>query len=257
MNCVVFHQIHGTFLSLGGDSVLSIWDALAKKRIKQFSKFDSPLTFGAISKDGALMCVASGGENIEDTRHVGVGAGEVGGMGQGGEGKIKLVIKPAWEDCLVSFSQVWISRWKVFDLYWKQKISKEFPFAKMKYLTSTSLVLTVSSLVPFFRSFFFSLPHLFLLLLYLISTTLFSLLAFKLDRSSPKPKRVLRLQLQLDLLHSFAYLFIQDFPKGNKNQISTSPLCIPALFRSLLYSSRLLPERKKAPPLLAPASPSS
>jgi len=103
VNNISFHPRHGTFLSLGGDAVLSIWDALAKKRIKQFPKFPSPLTCGGISWDGSLMVIASGGENIEDTRSEGIGKGEVGGMGQGGEGKVKITVKAAWEDCLVSF----------------------------------------------------------------------------------------------------------------------------------------------------------
>jgi cell cycle arrest protein BUB3 len=99
VNAMAFHPVHATFASLGGDAVVSIWDPLAKKRIRQYPKMQSPLSTGAISSDGCFFAIASGFENIEDTRHQGSAPGEVGDMGKGGEGNIVITIKYAWEDC--------------------------------------------------------------------------------------------------------------------------------------------------------------
>jgi cell cycle arrest protein BUB3 len=99
VNGMAFHPVHATFASLGGDAVVSIWDPLAKKRIRQYPKMASPLSTGAISSDGSFFAIASGFENIEDTRHEGSTPGEVGDLGKGGEGNIVITIKYAWEDC--------------------------------------------------------------------------------------------------------------------------------------------------------------
>lgn len=71
----------------------AFWDASAKKRLRQYPRFPSPLSAGAISCNGALFVVAAGAENIEDSRHVGPGAGEVGGLGQGGTGNVRILVK--------------------------------------------------------------------------------------------------------------------------------------------------------------------
>jgi cell cycle arrest protein BUB3 len=99
VNAMAFHPAHATFASLGGDAIISIWDPLAKKRIRQYPKMASPLSTGAISSDGAILATASGFENIEDTRHKGESPGEVGELGKGGEGNIAIHIRSAWEDC--------------------------------------------------------------------------------------------------------------------------------------------------------------
>lgn len=93
---------HGTFASLGGDAVCSIWDAAAKKRIKQYPRLPSPISAASFSSDGQLLAIASGGENIEDARHPGPGAGEVGELGRGGEGNVKIHLKKIFDDCKVS-----------------------------------------------------------------------------------------------------------------------------------------------------------
>lgn len=98
VNAMAFHPVHATFASLGGDAILSIWDPLAKKRIRQYPKMSSPLSTGAVSSDGQIFAIASGFENIEDTRHQGEAPGEVGDMGKGGEGNISILIKSAAED---------------------------------------------------------------------------------------------------------------------------------------------------------------
>ncbi|EPQ31561.1 uncharacterized protein PFL1_00894 [Pseudozyma flocculosa PF-1] len=99
VNAMAFHPVHGTFASIGGDAICSIWDAAAKKRIRQYPRLPSPLSAGCFSSDGMRLAIASGAENIEDTRHPGPGAGEVGEVGRGGEGNVRIHIKAAWEDC--------------------------------------------------------------------------------------------------------------------------------------------------------------
>ncbi|UZJ52075.1 hypothetical protein CBS101457_001395 [Exobasidium rhododendri] len=99
VNAMAFHPVHATFASLGGDAIISIWDPLAKKRIRQYPKMVSPLSSGAISSDGATLATASGFENIEDTRHSGESPGEVGELGKGGVGNVAIHIRYAWEDC--------------------------------------------------------------------------------------------------------------------------------------------------------------
>lgn len=99
VNGISFHPQHATFVSLGGDAIVAIWDPVAKKRIRQYPRFPSPLSTGALSSDGIWLAVASGFENIEDTRHHGPAPGEVGGIGTGGEGKVQIHIRSVWEDC--------------------------------------------------------------------------------------------------------------------------------------------------------------
>ena len=98
VNGMAFHPVHGTFASIGGDAVCSIWDAAAKKRIRQYPRLPSPLSAVAFSSDGTRLVVASGGENIEETSSAGAsGAGS--NIGPGGPGNVRIHVKPAWEDC--------------------------------------------------------------------------------------------------------------------------------------------------------------
>lgn len=96
VNGMAFHPIHGTFASIGADAAVSIWDPLAKKRIKQYGRAPSALSCGAISSDGAFLAVASGFENIEDANSP---SGEVGGLAKGGPGNVQIHIRPAFDDC--------------------------------------------------------------------------------------------------------------------------------------------------------------
>lgn len=94
--------------------MVSVWDAAARKRRLQYPRFPSPLTAGAVSADGHLAAFASGGENVEDTRHIGPGAGEVGEVGRGGEGNVCIHIRSAKEDFKVSWPLVSCARdWAV------------------------------------------------------------------------------------------------------------------------------------------------
>ena len=97
IHAMAFHPIYGTFASAGGDAHCSLWDPTAKKRIRQYV-LPSPLSAVAFSAMGDIMVIASGAENIEDTQHDGEGAGEVGDVGRGGAGNVRIHVKHAMED---------------------------------------------------------------------------------------------------------------------------------------------------------------
>ena len=52
VHCLAFHPTYGTFASGGGDGVVSLWDAMAKRRIKQYQKFGASVVDCAFSCDG-------------------------------------------------------------------------------------------------------------------------------------------------------------------------------------------------------------
>lgn len=96
VNAIGFNAMHGTFFSLGGDAHLAYWDPYTKKRIRQLPQYPSPLTTAAFSADGSTIVVASGGSNLEDQQS----GGEVGNIGQGGEGHVALWVREkAGEEC--------------------------------------------------------------------------------------------------------------------------------------------------------------
>ena len=49
---------HGTFATGGGDCTVSIWDPQAKKRLRQFPKYPSPISALAFNCDGTKLAVA-------------------------------------------------------------------------------------------------------------------------------------------------------------------------------------------------------
>ncbi|EST04634.1 WD40 repeat [Kalmanozyma brasiliensis GHG001] len=67
---VAFHPRHGTFASLGGDAQIAIWDAAAKKRVRQYPKLNNAVTAGAFDPSGTLLLVATGSDSIEQTGDV-------------------------------------------------------------------------------------------------------------------------------------------------------------------------------------------
>ncbi|SJX64313.1 related to mitotic checkpoint protein BUB3 [Sporisorium reilianum f. sp. reilianum] len=84
VHAVAFHPRHGTFASLGGDAVVSVWDAAAKKRIRQYPKFDAPVTAGCFDAAGALLCLATGSDAVQPDARVAT----------------SLILKPgAWDEC--------------------------------------------------------------------------------------------------------------------------------------------------------------
>lgn len=85
---LAFHPRHGTFASLGGDSIVSVWDAAAKKRIRQYAKLSSAVTAGAFDASGTLLLLATGSDKVDHTQQ----ADE--------KDKVQLVLKcNAWNEC--------------------------------------------------------------------------------------------------------------------------------------------------------------
>ncbi|KAK5987920.1 Mitotic checkpoint protein BUB3.1 [Cladobotryum mycophilum] len=57
VNSLAFHPMHGTFASGGGDSTVALWDAEAKRRLKQYQKFPNSVAALAFSSDGKFLAV--------------------------------------------------------------------------------------------------------------------------------------------------------------------------------------------------------
>ena len=50
---------HGTFATGGGDSVVSIWDPIAKKRLRQLPKYSASISALAFNASGDRLAIAS------------------------------------------------------------------------------------------------------------------------------------------------------------------------------------------------------
>ena len=50
---------HGTFATGGGDSVVSIWDPIAKKRLRQLPKYSASISSLAFNASGDRLAIAS------------------------------------------------------------------------------------------------------------------------------------------------------------------------------------------------------
>ncbi|GAO15692.1 hypothetical protein UVI_02018950 [Ustilaginoidea virens] len=57
VNALAFHPVHGTFASGGGDGTVALWDAEAKRRLKQYQKFSNSVAALAFSDDGKYLAV--------------------------------------------------------------------------------------------------------------------------------------------------------------------------------------------------------
>jgi cell cycle arrest protein BUB3 len=57
VNALTFNPIHGTFASGGGDGVVALWDAIAKRRIRQYQKYPTSVAALAFSKDGKYLAI--------------------------------------------------------------------------------------------------------------------------------------------------------------------------------------------------------
>jgi cell cycle arrest protein BUB3 len=57
VNALAFHPVHGTFASGGGDGTVALWDAEAKRRLKQYQKFPNSVAALAFSNDGKYLAV--------------------------------------------------------------------------------------------------------------------------------------------------------------------------------------------------------
>jgi cell cycle arrest protein BUB3 len=58
VNSIAFHPIHGTFATGGGDGVVAIWDAVAKRRIRIYPKLPSSIAGLSFSSDGKYLATA-------------------------------------------------------------------------------------------------------------------------------------------------------------------------------------------------------
>ncbi|KAL6862810.1 mitotic spindle checkpoint protein Bub3 [Amphichorda felina] len=57
VNALVFHPVHGTFASGGGDGTVALWDAEAKRRLKQYQRFPNNVAALAFSGDGKYLAI--------------------------------------------------------------------------------------------------------------------------------------------------------------------------------------------------------
>ncbi|EDN92646.1 hypothetical protein SS1G_08509 [Sclerotinia sclerotiorum 1980 UF-70] len=57
VNALAFHPTHGTFASGGGDGVVALWDAVAKRRIRQYQKYPASVAALSFSSDGRYLAV--------------------------------------------------------------------------------------------------------------------------------------------------------------------------------------------------------
>jgi cell cycle arrest protein BUB3 len=58
VNSIAFHPVHGTFATGGGDGVVAIWDAVAKRRIRIYPKLASSIAGLSFSSDGKYLATA-------------------------------------------------------------------------------------------------------------------------------------------------------------------------------------------------------
>jgi cell cycle arrest protein BUB3 len=88
VHALAFHPVHGTFGSGGGDGVVALWDAVGKRRIRQYQKFPQSVEAIAFSTDGGLLAVGVS-PGIEDDSNE-----ETADY----EGKVKIFIRELGED---------------------------------------------------------------------------------------------------------------------------------------------------------------
>jgi cell cycle arrest protein BUB3 len=59
VNALAFHPERNVFASRSGDGLVSLWDAMAKRRIKQYQKFGSSVVALGFSCDGHYLAIAT------------------------------------------------------------------------------------------------------------------------------------------------------------------------------------------------------
>lgn len=57
VHALAYHPVHGTFATGGGDGVVALWDAVAKRRIRQYQKFPASVQTIDFSSDGKFVAV--------------------------------------------------------------------------------------------------------------------------------------------------------------------------------------------------------
>ena len=58
VNAIAFHPVHGTFATGGGDGVIAIWDAIAKRRIRIYPKLAASVAALSFSTNGKFLATA-------------------------------------------------------------------------------------------------------------------------------------------------------------------------------------------------------
>ena len=58
VNALAFHPVHGTFASGGGDGFVALWDGIAKRRIRQYQRYQASVSALGFSSDGKFLAVA-------------------------------------------------------------------------------------------------------------------------------------------------------------------------------------------------------
>jgi len=85
VNALAFHPKYGTFASGGGDGTVALWDAEAKRRLKQYQKIPNSVWALAFSQDGKYLAM-------------GVAPGfETGQEDYSGAGKTQILIRELGE----------------------------------------------------------------------------------------------------------------------------------------------------------------
>lgn len=83
---------HNTFASGGSDGLVSLWDHLTKKRMKQYPKFPTSISCLAFSPDGSKLAIGASNEHDNSLPPVGEESG-----------RVALMIKDTvMDDCKVS-----------------------------------------------------------------------------------------------------------------------------------------------------------
>ncbi|KAH8724968.1 WD40-repeat-containing domain protein [Phaeosphaeriaceae sp. PMI808] len=57
VHALAYHPVHGSFATGGGDGVVALWDAAAKRRIRQYQKFPASVQAIDFSSDGKFVAV--------------------------------------------------------------------------------------------------------------------------------------------------------------------------------------------------------
>lgn len=84
VNCITFNPIHGSFATGGGDGIIAFWDAVAKRRIRQYPKYPASVAALSFNSDGKYLAV-------------GVSPGMEEGQEFKPDGQIKLFIRELTE----------------------------------------------------------------------------------------------------------------------------------------------------------------
>ena len=58
--CTRFHPTYNTFAPGGSDATVSVWDHKVKKRLRQYTKYNTPVAALAFSADGARLVIGAG-----------------------------------------------------------------------------------------------------------------------------------------------------------------------------------------------------